>query len=226
MGIFAHFASPTIFNQSIRPQHSAHTQSRTTQQANSSPISRPRRHLVSEPLWVPSQLFIPDPTSPFSPLLTLILKPSHLLYYSLSPFSKATPKSRCSPAKKLKLALGLCPGSCQVQYAKRQRQGFIFGSSKWAWQACSFYRFDRWRVNIKDFLFRGKSFTCELTLETMLQCLFRRQLAYLGWEEACCRVPVCYFGFMPCHFHAGGLFLYYICSLMAYSCLSLSQPFV
>lgn len=54
--------------------HSAHTQSRTTQRASSSPNSRP--------LWVPSQSFIPDPTSPFSPLLTLKLK-AHIFFITV-----------------------------------------------------------------------------------------------------------------------------------------------
>lgn len=141
LGYFAHSASHTIFNQPITPTLSVHSEQ---PDPAGEAFSNLQSSLTPRFMGSLSALSIAHTWSYVSifTLANINIKTSHLLYYDLLPFSKATPNSRCRSAKKLKLALGLCPGSCQVQYAKRQRQGFIFGSSKWAWQDWSFYRFD------------------------------------------------------------------------------------
>lgn len=178
MGIFAHFASPTIFNQSIRPQHSAHTQSRTTQQANSSPISRP---YVSEPLWVLSQLFIPDPTSPFSPLLTLILKP-HIFFitvFHLSAMPHRTLAAALPRSWNWLLVFALGPVRCNMPNA-RDKASFLAAANGPGRLALFIGLTDEeWTLKI---CFQRQILHLWASIGTMLQCLFRRQLAYLSWE--------------------------------------------
>lgn len=79
LGYFAHSASHTIFNQPITPTLTIHSEQ---PDPAGEAFSRPSWHLVSWALWVLSQLLIPDPTSPFSPLCTLILK-SHIFFITI-----------------------------------------------------------------------------------------------------------------------------------------------
>lgn len=152
---------------------------------------------------MPSQLFIPDPTSPFSPLLTLILKP-HIFFITVFHLSARPHRTLIAALPRSwnwlsVFALG--PVRCNMPNARDKasflaavngpgRPGLFIGLTDEEW-------------TLKIFFF----FNCELAFKIMLQCLFRRQLAYLSWEEVRCWVPVCYFGLMLCHFHADGLFL-------------------